>query len=1024
LLATGRTFLTAALGASDTVLTVESTEDFPDRCTLVVGNEVMEATKAGPTSFLVEHVLTGEQAGFGGRLARELFEYQSVSGSTVLVNTALATKDGAYPVGTQVRLWGYSAVLASAVPPGGAELDGPIGVFSVARVVGVDGDLGDQISFAAPQLGIDIPIGRGFDLRAEQPERLDLGAADSNQTPEQAVRGFSPSGGFALLMQRRIGFTIPPGGGGLGETVQEPQTPLETPLFGLQVVRYSGVDGSALVGLDWSVDDSTIPSLTGIYPNIGEVGVLRSFVLEWGGALQDPDRLNESMRAQVVCVPISLPCGANPVDFLEPLPVIGANFGDPALLAAERSEFAQLTRTADAEFTEWLRYDFIVEGQFVRAAPSALEALYFAFVVDVGDDIDINPGGGTGGGGDPDDDDDGGIGGGLGGGLGAPIALPGATLVGPTPASVPLVVAPLVPSLTAPLGFVSGPVPPLASAAASVAPTTAASAGPLPPVPYWQSELGTDELTDLPLTRALSQAFQFRGVLGTYSHAHPDGTEVLPVWRVADSRSQSSDRGWLGRLDPVFVVSDDLADPGQAAVVHRAFRASTEPNTVAVRPQSFWEPGPALTTIATTEDLVQLTGLDWDTAQFVALDRPIGLPFVPDAQPLQVADNRERNRVLKFPSGELPRLCAGLAFGNDLAGGEQVDAVIDELAFHGGANPQGAQGFTFVLAEDMDDEQTELRVFPDAVRITWDVLFFAPGSNVLSQMPTDGGLVRIGRELIAYASYDPGSGEIQVAEGGRGMLGTDAAAHETWESVVFLPAVTVSTLGSALSADGEYVALSNGQGGALSGTSDFPAVGTVLIGDELLHTTWSDQGGLGMPRGSSVAGADDFRGPPLFRGRFGTTPQDHVAGTAVVRFPFRYWDRWAPRADAPELHHFTIELSQPDAFLQGMFFQVDAVPVAGVRLGVLERTDTTIPWDADPADTLGLAVVYEADPADGVRPVDRQIDRAEWRVFVEYLAGAFDPLDGVATGWKQVPSLRRLGAQYLAPGRVIARRQR
>lgn len=1015
--ATGRTFLTAALDASGSVITVESTEDFPDRCTLVIGNEVIEAVKTGPTSFDTEHQLVGELAGYGGRLARELFEWQDVGDEVELLNTALATKDGSYPIGTQVRLWGYSAVLASDVPPGGAQLDGPIGPFSVARVVGVDGDLGDEINFAAPQLGIDIPIGRGFDLGQTQPQTLDLGAADQNQTPELAVRGFSPSGGFALVLQRFVGFTIPPAAGGLGEDVDEPETPFGTPLFGLTVVRYGGLDGTSLTGLQWNVNDTLIPSLTGSYPTIGEVGVPRAFVLEWGGALGNADAINENLRAQVICVPISLPCGANQVDFLEAAPVIGAAYADPVNVAGERGEFAQLTRTDDAEFTEWLRYDYIVDGHFVRAAPSALESLYFAFVVDIDEDIDINPGGGLGGGGDDDDDD--GSGGGFGTPVFAPQFAPTAAPQPPVPVSAPMIAASSNASAASQPSAPSAASAPSANAPA-FAPANVASA---PPSVYWQPELGLDELEDLPLTRSLAHAFQFRGVLGTFSHDHPDGTLVVPVWRVADSRDGSTDRGWLGRLDPVFVLSGAANDPGQGAVVHRAWRANTEPGTVAVRPQAFWEPGPMLSSVATVEDLVPLSGVQWDSTQYVALDREIGIPFAADPTPLQPGDNRVRNRVLKFPSGELPRLVAGLSFGRDLNGGSTAAVVIDELTFHGGASLPGAQSFGFVLAEDMDANQDELRIFQNAVRIPWDVLFFAPGSTVVDQMPADGGVLRIGRELVAYQSYDESTGEIQLAENGRGLLGTDAGPHEFWESVTFLPAISVTMLASALSADAEYVPVAGGAGGALGGTTDFGAVGTLLIGDELLHTTWSDQGGFGMPRASSEAGADDFRGPPLFRGRFGTLPIDHPAGTAVVRFETRYWDRWAPQADAPELHHFTLQLSQPDAFLQSMFFVQDAVPDAAVRLGLLERTDTSIPWDADPTDTLGLALVYEAD-LEKMHSIGRQIDRAEWRVFVEYRAGAFDAIDGLAAGWKQAPSLRQLGTVYLAPGRVIARRQR
>ena len=68
------------------------------------------------------------------------------------------------------------------------------------------------------------------------------------------------------------------------------------------------------------------------------------------------------------------------------------------------SEYAQLTRVDQAEFTEWIRYDEIQVGfgQLVRCDPGALNVLYTACVrpdftsAPVRPDV---PGGGGGGGG-------------------------------------------------------------------------------------------------------------------------------------------------------------------------------------------------------------------------------------------------------------------------------------------------------------------------------------------------------------------------------------------------------------------------------------------------------------------------------------------------------------------------------------------------------------------------------------------------------------------------------------------------
>ena len=992
----GRTFLTGELSADDTTIPVESTEDFPERCTLLIGNEVIEAVKAGPNSFTCEHEVTGEFAGYGGRLARELFEWRGSGSGLELLNRSLATKPGTYPVGTAVQLWGYSTALASDVPPGGGELDGDIGPFSVARVVGVDGDRGVPIAFELDFGAIagpfEIEIGRGFDVGEAPPDVLNLAAADPNQSASEAMRGFSSSGGYAVLMQAYRTFVVGPFGGNPGEEVDEPRTPFGTRLFGMQVIRYGGVDGTSLTSIDWSVDDSQIPSVAGRYPIIGELGVPSAYLIEYGGRLADPDRLNESLAAQLVVVPISLPCGANPVDFLPPTPLFGAefDFASATVDELEVARFAQLTRTDDAELTEWLRYDFIVNGEFVRAAPSALVGLYTALTRGEVRDVDIGqPGGGGGGGG------------------GFPIQ-PGS---GTEPTALPIASA----RAAAP-----APATPFEPAATFTEASTA-----LPPGPYWQPTLGEDELDELILTRALSDALQFRGVLDTFSHAHPSGTEVLPVFDVGDRRLESTDGGWLGRDDPVFLVSDDLGDIGQAAKVHRAWRPVTfDFDNTADWPafvQRGWEAGANLTAVATGRGPSPIWGIEnWSGRQLVALDRPIGIPYLADPSPNQLADMRERYRVTKFPSGELPRILGGLVIGSEQSGGDRIDAVVDEIEFHTGQRI-GNEGFSMVLAEEVDDEQTTIRV-TNVARMTWDVVGFG-NRSILDSLPEDGGLLQIGRELLAYQSYDSTTNELEIAENGRGLLGTDASAHAAWESVVFHSHVAVSTLAAGIGPDDEFLDLVGG-GGNRTGADDFGDVGTVLVGDELIHHTYREGDLLAMPRVSTAPGRNDFDGGGAFRGRFGTLPGSWPAGTAVVRFPVRYPDRWVSEADLPELHHMTLELSQPDAFLTGLFFETDPALVNTVRLGMLQRVDETVPWDADPYATPGLELVYDADPKDGPLEQGQQIDRAQWRVFVEYLPGAFDPVEGLATGWKQAPALLSLGALYFAPGRVIARRER
>jgi hypothetical protein len=176
-----------------------------------------------------------------------------------------------------------------------------------------------------------------------------------------------------------------------------------------------------------------------------------------------------------------------------------------------------------------------------------------------------------------------------------------------------------------------------------------------------------------------------------------------------------------------------------------------------------------------------------------------------------------------------------------------------------------------------------------------------------------------------------------------------------------------------------------------------------------------------MPRASTEPGLMDGRGAGIFRGRFGTQSIDHGAGTPVILFPFRYWDRWADRADGPELSYFQFSLDQPNAFWKSMFWTSEETGSGGSRISVLQRSDPSVPWDADPVLFPELELLERGMPEDGPNPIGLQRDRMQWRVFVRYAQGAFDELLGSSHAWKQVPRLRLLGVEYMGPSVILRR---
>jgi hypothetical protein len=53
-------------------------------------------------------------------------------------------------------------------------------------------------------------------------------------------------------------------------------------------------------------------------------------------------------------------------------------------------------------------------------------------------------------------------------------------------------------------------------------------------------------------------------------------------------------------------------------------------------------------------------------------------------------------------------------------------------------------------------------------------------------MPSDGGLLRIGDEILAYRQLQSDTGAVTVAATGRGLLGSKPQAHDIGEPVMFL----------------------------------------------------------------------------------------------------------------------------------------------------------------------------------------------------------------------------------------------
>lgn len=989
----GLTRLSSNLGPGDQAIVVESTEGFPDQCVIRIGDELIEVERVGDGGFSALYQSTGANCGFGGRAARESYLVQGEDADPV--NFGANSKALTYQTGTPVELYGYSLSFRQNqyVPTQSSTLPATLGPWSVCYCTGVlrNGEVAEeqqmeQISFNNVT-GTPIPLGFGMLAEGSEVNGLVLESVDAGRPTAEAMQAFSSTGGYALLF-----------GWGLPQNITA--TSDGNPMGRMEVIKYSGVNGNQLLieergdvavgALGYTLSDATFQN--------------RNWVMHWnpaGLSGDDPLNTNNQITNKVMVAPISVPAPGAAMT-----PGFGFLTADP-LTPEIGSQFAQLTRLGgESDQTEWVRYDNIFNGHLIRCHPDALRALYFWGIRIPGIPIEANPL--------------------AGGGPGAP--NPG----GGGPSN------PLNPGTQGPggAGTPQDSVPTKSTKFASAEPSSPAlsqgtSAPPADAV--WDYRWGQAEDNDLFVTRALSSAFQFRGVLGTSSHTHPSGTVINPVFQIDDQNLQG---GWPGRFDSVMFLESSagggatsVAWPGR---VHRALRPTTphQVHSYIQDPQG---------------DLGVLEGASiwaadqtWVEGQELPINEDGEEEFPPDVyrsdvtyialeqQPVNPVgeageiqwEQRSRARMSKFPSGERPRIVGGATLGGSVVGGGVVPAAtVDEVSwgsarFGGRGTGDATAGAQMIFADDLGEAETGGFVAQRGYRLSGPD-FGIGTQDVLDDLPQDAGVLRAGDELMVYSQVSAGTGAFTIAPGGRGVLGTDPQPHAFGQSVSFLGFIRVSLLAAPLSSGSSQIVLVNSDG--------FPYEGTVLIDDELIHYTRKRGNVLEMPARSNVAGAKDGSGDGLFRGRFGTFPRDHAAGTPVFFFDVRYADRWAAGADAPELHYKQFTLDQPGAYWRTTFFEVDESSFGGSRLTCLLKTDPDLPWDTGLFDSGDIELIERGmEDGDGVK-INTQSDQIDLRFHVEYLPGAYDAVLGLSHGWKMTPRLRLTGVEYIAPSRLLRR---
>jgi hypothetical protein len=490
------------------------------------------------------------------------------------------------------------------------------------------------------------------------------------------------------------------------------------------------------------------------------------------------------------------------------------------------------------------------------------------------------------------------------------------------------------------------------------------------------------------------QALRFRGdpFTGTSSHAQSNAV-VLPCHRLQlQWGNHGAYSGRVGRHDRVALVQGSVADGST--------RPGVEWHTVNWQARRYNSDN--LSQNRTPEELLG----PWPF-QLAGLRAAVRVPLLGPPAATVVDDPRLFDRLVKFPSGELPAAyCQNPTVGAGAAGELPMRGFVDEVEV------TGHVALDLVLDDTFGDAQRAFTVNRAVTMHSAGGLWFQ--NDLSAALPRGGGLVQIGTEIVAYQSHQ--DGVFQVAQNGRGLLNSQARGHDRGERVLFLTHRPAAILTGGVGPRESALAVQ--ALGALP-----PRGGTVLIGTELAHYAWvraqGDGAVLEMPRWQPPPDdPDETQARGLLRGRYGTVPQSVSSGTPVIGFPTRYWDRHAARCDDPELAYFQLTTNEAPVYYRTLRWREETRD-ARVAVECLVRADQTVPWTADPARTPGLWLLRGGTQSAPPHLLDRQSTRLEIRFATVYQPGSIDLQTFRAHAWKTSARVEDVRLEYEGQGRVF-----
>jgi hypothetical protein len=505
--------------------------------------------------------------------------------------------------------------------------------------------------------------------------------------------------------------------------------------------------------------------------------------------------------------------------------------------------------------------------------------------------------------------------------------------------------------------------------------------------------------SDFPQIHYARLRLGFRGdpFTGTSSHAQ-SGSRVLPVHRFdLDWGNYSARTARAGRYDRVALV--------QGSVANGMNRPPVEWQTVnwVVRRFGF--------------DNVQQASvgaeyLNAQPTQWVAFQGPVQSVLLLGSQGSGQGqqgqgggfDTRQMDRMVKFPSGELPAAYSeAVSIGGMVSGGDRMGGIVDEVDVTDQAAPE------VLLSADFLDTDQGFVVNQFGAVLPQGLLNV--GGDISNVYPEGGGLVQIDDEVLAYQTRSDGA--FVVAENGRGLLGTETSAHARGAVVRFLTQRPCAILSGGVQPQSSTL--------PVQALNAMPArAGTALLSrGELLHYTWvrrqGDQFSLEMPRGFEDGSTE---GEGLMRGRFGTTPLGAGTGEPLISMPFRYWDRHVERSDDPELSYFQLTTREAPSFFRSLSWREETQD-SMVDVACYVLADDTATLEDDPERTPNLWRFERGSGDQRPFALGVQATQLAIRFAPVYKPGAVDLFGWQAHGWKTGVQVDQIELDYEGEGRIL-----